>query len=159
EHRPGDDQIQAGVTARNRVADPIALVGVEEQDLVHLGDGVVRFEMSDEEAAIGKDQVRGVGAFLVAAIAAATGAAHVPDRDELALEERSGGDVGHDSLVPLSPRPGSNRNAFASFVPSVLGSPQARGVTTTRPPPAMRRVAGGLLKILEAPALSPVLHS
>src|SRR5262249_31241001 len=97
EQRFADDEVQAGVTSRQGMADPVAFVRVEEKYLVGLGHGIVSAEMPDEDTAIGKRHVRVGRAFLLALMPAAAGAANIPDRDERRLQQRPSGKVRHCS--------------------------------------------------------------
>lgn len=93
QERLADHQVQAGVATRDRVAHAIALVRVEEQDLVGLRHRVVLPQVPDVEAAIGEDEVQGRRGLLRPRGLAGTPAAHVPDDDGRRLQQRLGDDL------------------------------------------------------------------
>ena len=70
------------------MADPITLVGIEEQHLIGLGHRIIAADMPHEDAAIGIDEARLVSAFLVALMAAAAIADDVTNGDGLRLQEQ-----------------------------------------------------------------------
>ena len=95
QNRFAEDNVKAGVTAWDRVADAIAFVGVEEEDLVRLGDCIVSPKMPDVSAAIWEDDVGCVRGFLIAVMPAATRALDISDGDELRPQQRSSGYLSH----------------------------------------------------------------
>ena len=68
---------QRGIAARHRMADAIGFGGIEEQDLVRFRHRLVAAQMPGIDAAIGKHQFGGAGAFLRALVPASSGAADV----------------------------------------------------------------------------------
>jgi hypothetical protein len=95
EYRFADDEIQAGVAARHRMADSVALVSVEEEHLVRLGDRIVSREMSDVNAAIREHHVDSVRGFLIALMPAAALALDISDGNETRLQKRLSGYLSH----------------------------------------------------------------
>ncbi len=86
-----DHDVQAGIAARHRMADPVALSRVEEQHLIGFGHGIVMAaRMTDIDAAIGKHEMRPAGAFLGASVPALAAAHDVPDRRGLRIEQQVG---------------------------------------------------------------------
>src|SRR5262245_15974306 len=77
--RFAEDDIKAGVTPGDRVADAIAFVGVEEENLVRLSHRIISPKMSNVNAAIRKDDVGRVRGLLIAEMSAATRALDVSD--------------------------------------------------------------------------------
>jgi uncharacterized protein YdhG (YjbR/CyaY superfamily) len=88
-----DGQGEAGIAAANRMADAVALAGIEEQHLVGFGYGLIGAEMTDIGAAIGKDDLGGGGVFFRALLAAAAGAVDVADGDRGGLEQQLRRDI------------------------------------------------------------------
>jgi N-acetylneuraminic acid mutarotase len=109
EYRFTDHEIQAGIAARHRMADPVALVSVEEEDLVRLGDRIVSPEMSDVNAAIWEHHVDCVRGFLIAVLPAAALALHISDCDETRLQERVSGHLSHVWRLVFRSRRGTGR--------------------------------------------------
>ena len=52
EERLADAEAQAGIATGHRMADPVRLARVEEEDLVRLGNGLIVTDVADEDAAI-----------------------------------------------------------------------------------------------------------
>jgi len=88
-------QIEAGIAASNGVADLVALMRIEEQDLIALRDRVVTPDMADEDTAIGKDQMGGVRTFLAAAMPSLAGADDVAHQHDLAVEKLAHRELRH----------------------------------------------------------------
>src|SRR5262249_52373034 len=86
------------------MADAIAFAGVEEEDLVRLGDRIVSAKMSNVNAAIREHHVGGVRGFLIAVMPAAALALDISDGDDLRLQKRSGDHLGHATIL-ASPWP------------------------------------------------------
>lgn len=72
-----DGQGKAGVASGNGMADAIAFAGVEEEDLIGFGDGLIVAEVADPGSAIGEDELDGGGVFLGAATAVSAPAVHI----------------------------------------------------------------------------------
>jgi hypothetical protein len=85
------------------MADPITFAGVEEQDLIRLGDGLVAPQVPHVGAAIGKDELGGSGMLLRARVPAAALTAHIPNRDGRSGQERLNGEFGLE-VVHVGPR-------------------------------------------------------
>jgi hypothetical protein len=76
------------------MADPVGFGGVEKQNLIGFGDGLVAAQMAGKDAAIGKDQFGGVGAFLRALMLAMPSAADNANRDAGRIQQGADGEVG-----------------------------------------------------------------
>jgi hypothetical protein len=68
------------------VADPVAFAGVEEQNLIGLGYGLVTRKMADVEAAIRKHQFCGSRALFRTLVTAAATALNIPDDNGLRFQ-------------------------------------------------------------------------
>jgi hypothetical protein len=90
----------ARVAAADRVADPIALAAIEQDQLVCVGHGIVLSEMSNVSAAIGKDQMRCRGAFLGAAMPARSPAGNVPQSHLRGAQQDPDGELVHAAILP-----------------------------------------------------------
>jgi hypothetical protein len=84
-------QRQRGVAARHRMTDPVALAGIEEQNLIGLGDSLIAPQMAGEDTAIRKHKFGGARAFLGALMAAISSAAHIAHRDAIGMQQGPGG--------------------------------------------------------------------
>ena len=69
------------------MANPVAFVGVEKDQLIRFGHSLIFAEVSHVDAAIGKNQLRGRRALLRALRAANALAGRVPDRHSGSFEE------------------------------------------------------------------------
>lgn len=98
-----DDEIEAGIATLDRVADPIGLGLIEEQQLVGFGDRIVAADMAHEDTAIGKHQMRGGGAFFFALVPAFAAADDVPYPDGAGVQERLYRELRHGRCVPFAP--------------------------------------------------------
>src|ERR1700689_5178310 len=78
---------QAGVAAGDRMTDLVPLAGVEEQDMVGVGDGLIACNVPQVDPAIGKYKGRRRGAFLYAAMTTFAGAANVAQRYRVGAEQ------------------------------------------------------------------------
>lgn len=125
QQRPIDRKIEAGIPARNRMADPVALRSIEEQHLIGFRDGVVTSDMAHEDAAIGINQAGLVRAFFIAFVAALAAADDIANRDRFRPQQQGGREFRHqlyDLLPPSSIIGLSNATtiiAIASLVPGV----------------------------------------
>src|SRR5215813_11182716 len=85
--RFGDEQSEAGVAAGNRMADSVALRGVEKKNLVGLGDGLIARKMADVDAAVRKNHLRCGRRFFEALLAACAAAFGIPNGDRGGFQE------------------------------------------------------------------------
>jgi hypothetical protein len=95
-----DGNRQAGIAALDGMADAVALAGIEEQNLIGLGHGIVTPEMAHIDAAIGIDQLCRRRAFLRPAMPAPAAAHHVADRDDVGGKQALAGKLRHDAGLP-----------------------------------------------------------
>ena len=112
EQRLAHDQVETGVSTRLRVVDAIALTAVEEQHLVGVGHRLVASETPDENAPIGKNDVRRRGVLVGGGLPAGAGAPHVANGDRCRFQERMGFDVGHRVSLPAAGLRGCSRSAY-----------------------------------------------
>ena len=91
--------VQTGIATWNRMTDLVALMRIEQQDLVALRDRIITPEMAHEDAAIGKDQMGGERAFLATTMPALAGADDVAHQDDLAVEQLADRELQHPSLL------------------------------------------------------------
>jgi hypothetical protein len=68
------------------MADLVALGGVEEQNVIGIGDGLIATDVPQVNPAIREYQLRDRGAFLGAAMTAFAAAANVPQHYRLRIE-------------------------------------------------------------------------
>ena len=90
-----DDQIEAAVAARHRMADAIAFASVEEQHLIRFGDRFVLSNVPHENAAGREHQTRLARGLLVAAALARPRAGEVVNLDRRRLQQRHRDDTRH----------------------------------------------------------------
>src|SRR5215510_7555763 len=95
QNRFAEDDIKAGVTTGDWVADTIAFIGVEEENLVRLGHRIISPEMPNVNAAIWEDDVGRTRGLLIAVMPAATRALDISDTDQLRSQQRSSGYLRH----------------------------------------------------------------
>src|SRR5271170_3812704 len=69
------------------MTDLVPLAGVEEQDMIGVGHGLIASDVPQVDPAIGKYKVRRRGAFLYAAMTTLTGAANVAQRYRVGAEQ------------------------------------------------------------------------
>src|SRR5262249_12692253 len=79
----------------DRMADPVSLVSVYEDDLVGLRDRLCTTSVLYVRAAIGEHQMRRRDAFLSALVPACALAHHVPYRHRIGRQEGASVEVGH----------------------------------------------------------------
>ena len=96
--------VQTGIATWNRMADLVALMRIEQQDLVALRDRIITPEMAHEDAAIGKDQMGRVRALLAAAMPALSGADDIAHQHDLAIEEIADRELRHACLPQRDPK-------------------------------------------------------
>src|SRR5262252_2544505 len=99
------------------MAHAVALVRVENEDLVRFGDRLVLPEMSDVETAIREDHVRRARSFFLTVVPAATRTLNIPDRDESRLQQLAGGHLRHRPHYrahSASPRPQRRINDYSA---------------------------------------------
>src|SRR5271155_4333060 len=69
------------------MTDLVSLAGVEEQDMIGVGDSLIASDVPQVDPAIGKYKVRRRGAFLYAAMTTFAGAANVAQRYRVGAEQ------------------------------------------------------------------------
>src|SRR5262249_12069334 len=113
--------VQAGIAARDRVADAIALPGVVEQHLIGLGNGIVTAELAHIDATIGEHQMGFRGAFLVGLVATGARAHDVRHSYGRRAEQSLNREVFHPISAPV-------------LTPASSSTPRSRA-WPPRPPP------------------------
>ena len=78
---------QAGIAACHRMTDLVALAGVEEQDMIGIGDGLIATDVPQVYPAIREHKVRRRDAFLHAAMTTFAAAMNVPQRHGIRVEQ------------------------------------------------------------------------
>jgi hypothetical protein len=95
EHLLADRQRKARVAAGNGVADVIAFLCIEEDDLVRFRNRLASPHMVDIDAAIGKHHMRGSDGFLCAPVPASPMAHDIPDGRGVGDQQGLGCEFGH----------------------------------------------------------------
>jgi hypothetical protein len=83
-----DHNIEAGIAAVDRMTDPVSLLAIEEQHLIGFRNHVALADMALEDAAIGIDEARSMGAFLVVLVSAFAIADDIADEDGFRLQQQ-----------------------------------------------------------------------
>src|ERR1700733_11177878 len=89
------------VAAFDWMTDLIAFRGVEEEDLVRIGNRLPSAHMANVHATVRKDQVCDGGAFLGAPMSAGAGAAHVQDRHRWRRQQTFDFALNHPCIIAL----------------------------------------------------------
>src|SRR4051812_37482318 len=99
---------QARITADDRVAHLVALPGIEEEDVVRVGHGLLPADVPQIDAAIWEHEVRVRRAFFGAAMPARTAAIHVAYRHRARVEQAIHREIlrriGHAGTLPAARR-------------------------------------------------------
>ncbi len=93
------DQRQAGIAARHRMAHPIAFARVEKQDLVSFSDCLLLSNVPYVNAPIWKHQLRRTRALFRTLMAAASPAVRIPNTHGRGREERVHRKFGHWDIL------------------------------------------------------------
>jgi hypothetical protein len=83
-------EIETGIAAVDRMTDPISLSLIEEQHLICFRNGITLADVALENATIGIDEARFMGAFLAAFMPAFAIADDIADEDGFRLQQQGG---------------------------------------------------------------------
>src|SRR5450432_4094839 len=78
---------QAGIAACHRMTALVPLAGVEEQDMIGIGDGLIATDVPQVNPAIGEYKVRHRNVFLHASMTTLTAAPNVSQRHGIRVEQ------------------------------------------------------------------------
>lgn len=95
-----DPDRQRRITATDRMADPVGLDFVDEQNLAGVDDGVDAADVMNVDTAVREDQVGGRRALFVGEMPNVTWTHHVPDGGGIRRQDRRRRELGRGPTMP-----------------------------------------------------------